>query len=93
MNEAERGIAQRGECLRRGAGTDTAGILVQGDVAAPVQPVLDRPMLTGQARSSAGPVRSRDKLVTAYTTSQLILPPTSRVRSMRHTWANPGQPR
>src|SRR4051812_35270059 len=43
--------------------------------------------------SSSGPACSRVRLVTAYATSRLVWPLISRSRSMRPTWATPGQSR
>src|SRR3954462_5366186 len=43
--------------------------------------------------SASGPACSRVRLVTAYATSRLVWPLISRSRSMRPTWATPGQSR
>ena len=42
--QADHEVAQRGHDLRAGAGADLGSVFVVGDVADPVEPVLDLPV-------------------------------------------------
>lgn len=55
--EAEGGVAEGGEVLRSVAGLHLALVLAPGDVADPVEPILDPPVTlpTGQEQSRVGP--------------------------------------
>jgi hypothetical protein len=57
-HQTEGGVAQRGEGLWGISGRDARGILAEGGVAAPMEPVLDRPMapVEGEELGRPGPL-------------------------------------
>ena len=63
--DGERGVAERREQLRCVAGSGAAGIFAAGDVAHPVQAVLDPPVVAGQPQPRAAGALSRGRLVIA----------------------------
>ena len=62
---ADHGVADGGEHLRRGAGAHLAAVFIQGDVAHPVQPILDPQWPRQSASSRRGVARCAARLVTA----------------------------
>ena len=54
MDETQHGITERGHGLRDDAGSDSTGVFAQDDVAAPVQGVLDPPMVAPQREEFFG---------------------------------------
>lgn len=65
--EAEGGVAEGGEILRGVAGLHLALVLAQGDVANPVEPILDPPVILPagqqQRRIASGPIDAGNRVL------------------------------